>query len=97
LFALTIAFAGFFVIPDTAVCLAFAGEVTYPAEQTMVNGIIALLGHGVAGVLAIPATWIAQQNASYGVFFMVGLAALGGLPMFWVTEDLRRSKNEQMR
>jgi len=32
IFCITIGFAGFFVIPDTAVCLAFAGEVTYPAE-----------------------------------------------------------------
>ena len=32
LFCCTISLAGFFVIPDTAVCLAFAGEVTYPAE-----------------------------------------------------------------
>jgi hypothetical protein len=61
----------------------------------MVNGIIALLGHGVAGVLAIPASAIALHSPTQGVLFLVFLAFLGGLPMFWVTEDLRRSKNEE--
>jgi hypothetical protein len=97
LFCLTIALAGFFVIPDTAVCLAFAGEVTYPAEQTMVNGIISLLGHGVAGILAIPASAIALKSPEGAIFFLLGLSVLGAIPMFFVTEDLRRSKNEEMR
>jgi hypothetical protein len=63
----------------------------------MVNGIISLLGHGAAGILAIPATYIAQKSPEGGVFFLVGLSVLGSLPMFFVTEDLRRTKFEQMR
>lgn len=58
-FCITICFAGFFIIPDTAVCLAFAGEATYPSDQTMVNGIISLCGHGLAGVISFPAIAIA--------------------------------------
>jgi hypothetical protein len=82
------------VIPDTAVCLAFAGDVTYPAEQTMVNGIISLLGHGMAGILAFPASAIALKSPKWGVIFLCALTFCGALPSLFVTEDLRRTKFE---
>ena len=93
-FALTICFAGFFVIPDTAICLAFAGDATYPAEQTMVNGIISLLGHGMAGIFAFPATAIALKSPKWGVVFLIAVTFCGALPSIWVTQDLRRTKFE---
>lgn len=94
-FCVTICFAGFFVIPDTAVCLAFAGDATYPAEQTMVNGIISLLGHGMAGILAVPASAIALKSPKWAVVFLAGLTLLGALPTLFTTEDLRRTKFEK--
>jgi hypothetical protein len=96
-FCITICFAGFFVIPDTAVCLAFAGDATYPAEQTMVNGIISLLGHGMAGILAIPASAIALKSPKWAVVFLAGLTLLGALPTLFTTEDLRRTKFEKKK
>ena len=83
------------MIPDTAVCLAFAGEATYPAEQTMVNGIISLLGHGMAGILAFPASAIALKSPKWGVAFLAALTLCGALPTICVTSDLRRSKYEK--
>jgi len=83
------------VIPDTAVCLAFAGDATYPAEQTMVNGLISLMGHGMAGILAIPASKIAIDSPHGCVIFLICLTFCGALPTIWVTEDLRRTKFEQ--
>jgi len=96
-FCIVICFAGFFVIPDTAVCLAFAGDATYPAEQTMVNGIISLMGHGMAGILAFPASAITLASPKWGVVFLVCLTFCGAVPTIWVTEDLRRTKFEEGR
>jgi len=96
-FCIVICFAGFFVIPDTAVCLSFAGDATYPAEQTMVNGIISLMGHGMAGILAFPASAITLASPKWGVIFLVGLTFCGALPTFWITEDLRRTRFEESR
>jgi len=96
-FALNTLLMGFFVIPDTAICLAFAGDASYPAEQTMVNGIISLLGHGVAGIMALPATAITKSDPKSGIIFVGALCLLGALPTIWVEEDLRRTKAEAMR
>ena len=51
----------------------------------MVNGIISLLGHGTAGILALPATAIATKSPIGCLFFLLGMAVLGALPAFFIT------------
>lgn len=52
-FLTVMALAGFFVIPTTASGMAFAAEVTFPVESSLVNGTISMVAHGLAGIVGI--------------------------------------------
>lgn len=111
LFLILIALAGFFIIPTTAAAIAFAGETTYPVEQTMVNGLISLAGHTVAGLVGMFTVKFigevpdhtdgepydhSQLHQQGTLWIFVGLTLIGAILTLFMDEDLRRSKAEKL-
>lgn len=96
LFLTCIGLAGFFIIPTTTAAIAFTGEVTYPVESSMSNGFISLAGHTSAAVVGIFATWLLGKSQEATLWFFVLLTVIGGTLTLFMTEDLRRSKQEKI-
>lgn len=97
LFLAVIGSAGFFVIPTTASGMAFAAEVTFPVETSLVNGLISMIAHGIAAIVGIIMTEYVQGHQVGTLWFFVMFATCGGLTTVFMTEDLRRQAYEQKK
>uniref|UniRef100_A0A7S3WGU6 Major facilitator superfamily (MFS) profile domain-containing protein n=1 Tax=Strombidinopsis acuminata TaxID=141414 RepID=A0A7S3WGU6_9SPIT len=94
LFVTVIGAAGFFVIPTTASGMAFAAEVTFPVETSLVNGTISMVAHGLAAIVGMIMTEYVQKSQVGTLWIFVMFATCGGLTTVFMTEDLRRQAYE---
>lgn len=84
--------AGFLVLPIIPICIAFSGEVTFPLDAAMTNGLLQLSGHSIGLLLQLLAAWLVTFGPIACLVCFAGFGAIGALLTCFATEDLRRYK-----
>lgn len=81
---------GLFIVPVIPVSMNMSQEITFPMEQTVVTGVLMMLGQFSGFVLSIIASFIVVIHSTYALFFFGCCCVVSGICSVIIKEDLKR-------
>lgn len=86
---------GFCVLPCIPICLSFSGEVTFPLNAAMTNGLLQLAGHSLGLIIQVTSAALVAVSPVWCLIGFTIFALTGSVSCLFVKEDLKRLKFAQ--
>jgi FLVCR family feline leukemia virus subgroup C receptor-related protein len=79
-----------FLIPVIPLSIDFAGELTFPLEETVTTGFLLMSAQALGFVLSLIVLQLALIHAIYGLSLIVACAGIAAVISATIKDDLRR-------
>lgn len=83
-------FLGIGLIPINPVAINFASELTFPLDPATTNGVLLMIGHGSATIMALIGTPLCQINPECLLIFYVSLTIFAFICSLFIEEKLKK-------